>query len=184
MWAKFIKLRKYLLQALNPRNHGTAFCLWPLSTFNYVMLPTDCQSGVQLIAHSMSEYSLFLACNSISTLTMARIKVQDSHVAVYRPMQLHVETCWENVVANWSQCWEEQHQKGSCSVAANVFTGRAHALVSPIAVNRPQRKTLKQMTVLPQFLSIWFSAYERQTTFWQPWKSISFYLNWQLFRCL
>lgn len=80
---------------------------------------------------------------------MARIKVQNSHIAVYRPMQLHVETCWENAVANWSQCWEEQHQTGSCSVVANVFTGRAHTLISHIFVNRPQRKTLKQMTLYP-----------------------------------
>lgn len=184
MWAKFIKLRKYLLQALNPRNHRTAFCLWPLSTFNYVMLPTDCQSRVQLIAHDMSEYSLFLACNSISTLTMARIKAQDSHIAVYRPMQLHVETCWENTVANRSQCWEEQHQTGSCSMVADVFTGRAYTPISLIFVNRPQKKTLKLMTALPQFLSIWSTAYERQRIFWQSWKSIPFYLNWQVFRCL
>lgn len=148
------------------------------------MLPTDCQSRVQLIAHGMSEYSLFLVSNSISTLTMARIKIQDSHVAVYRPMQLHVETCWENVVANWSQCWEEQHQTGSCSVVANVFTGRAHTPISPIFVNRPQRKTLKQMTVLPQFLSIQFTAYERLPKCCLSWKSISFYLHWQVFRCL
>lgn len=141
MSAKFIKLRKYLLQALNPRNHGTALCLWPLSTLNYVMLPTGCQSRVQLIARGMSEYSLFLACNSISTLTMARIKVQDSHIAVYRPMQLHVETCWESMMANRSQCWEEQNQTSSCSMVADVFPGRAHTLISLIFVNRHKRNT-------------------------------------------